>query len=260
MSSRGKKKAPIKKKTYLDGVKKASSIEKKVELIGEHIVGKCFPKTKFHYHSDSFQLKADDSVIWIPTLIPNSQYFWFFRKHADNQIDKRSKHFIKTIKTLRDKIDGVKTKSQLDKLIKNSLPELRKEYKVHLQPLPEKLEHVVCMLLTMKNTPVTMFKVLADFDQAVTDNMPMIACYFDYTDDVAERVGEFIHTLKESLAGIDKPENSIGMVPRFNTKISNSSMIYLAQSSGDLKEDIIKLLLDKGWKNTYFSDDYVLFK
>lgn len=255
MAARSKKKVA----GYLDKVKKASSVKSKVEILGDHFLGKCFPKTKFHHLPDGFQLKADGGVVWVPMMIPKSQYFWFMRKYPDDAMDKRTVRLQTTIKSLRDDLDHVKTKKGMDTLIHKSLPELKKEFKVHLQPRPEKLEALVCSILTIPSSPVKMFKVLADFDQAITDNMPMVACYFDLYNDVEREVERFILHLKGVVSPIDKPENALGIVPRFNARVEGSSMIFWAQSSGDLKEDIIKILVNNGWKNTYFTEDYVKF-
>lgn len=254
MAARSTKKAVSKESPYDSFLKKitnAKSIKQKTNLMGAYLV-ECVFNKGFSAKGSGFALTSEPKTVWTPKLLEGSQYFWFYRNVSSKQ-DERTRNLQEIIMQLRYDLDEVKTKTQLNNLFKKALPSLRLEYKVHIQANADVLCEVVRRVLLIKNTPVKALKVLSDFQQSITNSLPMVVLYFDLLED-SEEAFSFIDTLSKNLKDIDEEKNAVPIFPRFNRKVS--PLIYWAQSSGDLKEELIELLQTKNWKNTYFTDDY----
>ena len=253
MSARGAKKV-TKASAYDDFLSKmsrAKTIKTKTNLLGGYLVD-CVFNSGFTAKGSGFAINGETTTIWTPQLLEGSQYFWFHRNVSSEQ-NARTIELGDIIMQLRNDLDEVKTKTKLNTLFKKALPDLKKEYKVHIQANMDIVCEVVRRVLLLKKSPIKAMKVLADFQQAVSNSLPMIVLYFDLMDDT-KTMFKFIDVLVDTLKDIDEEKNAIPFVPRFNRRVS--ALVYWAQSSGDLKEELLELLTAKGWKNTYFTDDY----
>jgi len=234
---------------------RAKTIKTKTNLLGGYLVD-CVFKSGFTAKGNGFSINGETVTVWTPQLLEGSQYFWFHRNVSAEQ-NERTIELGDIIMQLRNDIDEVKTSAKLNALFKKALPHLKKEYKVHIQTNMDIVCEVVRRVLLLKKSPIKAVKVLADIQQSISGSLPMIVLYFDLIDD-SDFVFNFVDVLVSTLKDIDEEKNAIPIVPRFNRKVS--PLIYWAQSSGDLKEELLELLQTKGWKNTYFTDDYAELK